>query len=242
MSIDIYANCSVFSATDESHVDRTEGSSCNRGPDEFPNKGAEVMKVFHCIAAIAAIGAFAILVQTQTRPGAPASSPQTRPAAGPANIAVIDSSAFSDDKNGITRVMNAIKLIETKFQPLRAELRGMRDRLTTMRSDLQKKQAIQDARITAQQADEADRLEIQIKRKAEDAQTSYQRESLAAIEPLQKDIGNALSVYAQAKGISLLIDVNRVPVLYAASNLDITKDFIAEYNRTHPATAAPARP
>lgn len=200
------------------------------------------MKVFRVIAAAAAVAAFAILVQTQTRPGAPASSPQSRPLGGPLNIAVIDSAAFSDDKNGIARVMNAMKQIEAKFLPLRTELRGMRDRLSTMRSDLQKKQAIQDPRITAKQADEADQLEIQIKRKAEDAQTSYQKESLAAIEPLQKDIGNALNVYAQAKGISLLIDVNRVPVLYAASNLDITKDFIAEYNRTHPATAAPARP
>jgi hypothetical protein len=38
----------------------------------------------------------------------------------------------------------------------------------------------------------------------------------------------------------LLIDANRVPILYAASQLDITKDFIADYNRTHPAGAAPA--
>ena len=192
------------------------------------------MNVFRVIAATAAIGAFAMLVQTQTRPGTPATAPQTRPAVGAVNIAVIDSAAFSADKTGIARVMNAMKQIEAKFLPLRTELRGMRDRLTAMRSDLQKKQAIQDARITAQQADQADQLEIQIKRKAEDAQTSYQKESLAALEPLQKDIGDALHAYAQAKGISLLIDVNRVPVIFAAPNLDITREFIAEYNRTHP--------
>src|SRR6185295_2834071 len=57
------------------------------------------------------------------------------------------------------------------------------------------------------------------------------------LDPLQKDIADALTAYAQAKGISLLIDLNRVPVIYAANNLDITKDFIAEYNRTHPAAA-----
>jgi outer membrane protein len=113
-----------------------------------------------------------------------------------------------------------------------------------MRADLQKKQAIQDAKITQQQAEEAERLDLQIKRKAEDAQASYQKESLAVLEPLQKDIGDALNTYAQQKGISLLIDVNRVPVIYAASNLDVTRDFIAEYNRSHPAAgaAAPARP
>src|SRR5215212_10152000 len=200
------------------------------------------MNVFRTIVAVVAFAAFAILAQTQTRPAAPATTPQTRPAAGPPNIAVIDSSAFGDDKNGIARVMTAMQQIEAKFQPLRNELRGMRDRLNTMRADIQKKQPIQDARMTAQQTEEANRLDVEIKRKAEDAQASYQKESLTLIEPLQKDIGEALSAYAQAKGISLLIDLNRVPVVYAANSLDITKEFIAEYNRTHPATAAPARP
>jgi Skp family chaperone for outer membrane proteins len=210
------------------------------------------MKVFRTIIAVTACATFAILAHAQTRPttpstAAPATAPQTRAAAaGPANIAVIDSSAFSDDKAGIARVMVAMRQIEAKFQPLRNELRGMRERLNTMRADIQKKQAIQDAKTTAQQSEAADQLDLQIKRKAEDAQASYQKESVALLDPLQKDIADALMAYAQAKGISLLIDLNRVPVIYAANNLDITKDFIAEYNRTHPAAAAapaaPARP
>ncbi|HJT67859.1 MAG TPA: OmpH family outer membrane protein [Pyrinomonadaceae bacterium] len=201
------------------------------------------MKVFRTIVAVIALATFAILAHTQTRPAAPnTAAPQTRPAAAPGNIAVIDSSAFSDDKNGIARVMVAMRQLETKFQPLRNELRGMRDRLNTMRADIQKKQAIQDARTTAAQSEEADKLDLQIKRKAEDAQASYQKESVALLDPLQKDIADALTAYAQAKGISLLFDLNRVPVIYAANNLDITKDFIAEYNRTHPAAATPAAP
>ena len=194
------------------------------------------MKVFRVVVIVAAIAlaAFTILAQTQTRP-----------AATPANIAIIDSSAFSDDKNGIARVMAAMQQIEAKFQPLRTELRGMRDRLAAMRSDLQKKRGVQDAATTARQSDEADQLEVQIKRKSEDAQASYQRETLTILDPLQKDIGTALTAYAQSRGISLLIDANRVPIVYAANNVDITKDFIAEYNRTHPAgpvSTAPARP
>jgi Skp family chaperone for outer membrane proteins len=192
------------------------------------------MKVFQLIVAVAAVAAFAILAHTQTRPAA----------GGPANVAIIDSSAFSDDKAGIARVMAAMQQIETKFQPLRTEIRGMRERLNTMKADIQKKRQVQDPKLTAQQTEEADRLEVQIKRKAEDAQTSYQKESLAVLDPLQKDIGTAMTAYAQSKGITLLIDANRVPIVYAAANLDITKEFIADYNRTHPAGAvpAPARP
>ena len=189
------------------------------------------MKVFRIIIAAAAFAAFTILAQTQTRP-APA----------PANIAVIDSAAFSAEKTGIARVMAVRQQVEAKFQPLRAELRGMRDRLNTMRADIEKKRLAQDVKLTQQQSEEADRLEIQIKRKAEDAQTSYQKESLAILDPLQKDIGTALTAYAQSKGITLLIDANRVPIVYAAENLDITRDFINDYNRTHPAGTAPAAP
>jgi Skp family chaperone for outer membrane proteins len=187
------------------------------------------MKVFRIIVATAAFAAFTILAQTQTRP-----------APTPTTVAIIDSSAFSDEKAGIARVMVAMQQIETRFTPLRTELRGMRERLSTMRSDIQKKRLIQDPKMTAQQTDEADRLEVQIKRKAEDAQASYQKESLAVLDPLQKEIGTSLVAYAKSKGITLLIDANRVPVVYAAEQLDITKDFIADYNRTHPAGAAPA--
>lgn len=201
------------------------------------------MKVFRTVVAVAAIAAITILAQTLLTLGA-SSAETVQPAAAPANIGIIDSSAFSDEKNGIGRVMAGMRQLDVKFEPLRAEIRGMRDRLNTMRADLQKKRGIQDARTTAQQADEADRLEVQIKRKQEDAQISYQKESRAVLEPLQADIANALTAYAQAKGITLVIDANRVPILYAASSLDITRDFITEYNRTHPAGAgpAPARP
>lgn len=192
------------------------------------------MKVFRISVAAIVFAAFAILAYTQTRPAANPAAPTTRPGAAPANIAVIDSAAFSNEKAGINRVMTAMKALEVKFQPLRTELRGMRDRLNTMRADIEKKRSIQDQRMTAQQIEEADRLEVQIKRKAEDAQASFQKESLSALEPLQKDIANALTAYSQTKGISLLIDLNRVPVIYAAPTLDITKEFIADYNRTHP--------
>ena len=198
------------------------------------------MKVFRISLAVLVFAAFAILAHTQTRPAANPAAPATRAAAAPANIAVIDSRAFSDEKAGIARVMNAMKALEAKFQPVRADLRTQGEKLKAMRADIEKKRSIQEQRITAQQIEAADQLELQIKRKAEDAQVSYQKESLAALEPLQKDIFDALNAYSQAKGISLLIDINRVPVIYAATSLNVTQDFIADYNRTHPAGAAPA--
>jgi Skp family chaperone for outer membrane proteins len=196
------------------------------------------MKVFRTLVAALAVAAFTILAQTLLTMGA--SSAETIPQAPPANVAIIDSSAFSNERTGIARVMNGMKALEVKFQPLRTEIRGMRERLNTMRADIQKKRATQDPRATAQQTEEAERLDVQIKRKQEDAQASFQRETQAILEPVQNDIAAALNAYAQSKGITLVLDANRVPIIYAASGIDITRAFIDDYNRKFPAAAAPA--
>jgi Skp family chaperone for outer membrane proteins len=200
------------------------------------------MKTFRLLLFMLAFATFMIAAHAQTRlvtTAAPKSGTLT-PAAAPASIAVIDSSAFTDEKTGIARLMSAVKKLDGTFEGRRNELKGMQARYDTLRSDLQKKQGIQAPDVTAKQADEAEQLQLQIKRKTEDAQADYQKQMSAVLEPLQQDIGGALKTYAQAKGIQLIIDVSRVPVAYIADGLDITKDFIAEYNRTHPAGAAPA--
>jgi Skp family chaperone for outer membrane proteins len=116
--------------------------------------------------------------------------------------------------------------------------------LSASPTDIQNKRQVQDPKITAQQTDQADKLELELKRRAEDAQAASNKEMESALSPLQQDIQNALGAYAKAHGIFLVIDAGRVPLVYADDSIDITKDFIADYNKTHPATrpAAPAKP
>jgi len=200
------------------------------------------MKPFRLLLFVLAFATFMIAANAQTRlvTNAAPKSGTLIPAAAPGAIAVIDSSAFTDEKTGIARLMSAVSKVDAAFEGRRNELKTMQTRYDTMRTDLQKKQPVQSPDVTAKQADEAEQLQLQIKRKTEDAQADYQKQMGAVLEPLQQDIGGALKSYAQAKGIQLIIDVSRVPVAYIADGLDITKDFIAEYNRTHPGGAAPA--
>jgi Skp family chaperone for outer membrane proteins len=203
------------------------------------------MKVFKLGVITFTFSVFILTLQAQARLMTNANlNPAIQPPAAASVIAVIDSGEFTDSKNGITRVINALNQLNVKYDPIQKEIRGMQDRLTAMRADIQKKQATQAANLTAQQADQAQNLELQIKRKAEDAQASYQKDMTTALTPLQGDIATALSAYAQKNGILVIIDASRVPLMYAHSSIDITKDFIADYNRTHPATGspAPARP
>jgi len=147
---------------------------------------------------------------------------------------------FADEKNGITRVSAALKQVEISFVGTNSELEKMTQRFQALRSDIEKKQATLSPAALAQLNEQAQQLQLEIKRKTEDAQANYQKRIAAVSAPLQAEIGSAIAAYAQAHGILIIIDVNRIPLVYANDSIDITKDFIAEYNRTHPATAAPA--
>jgi Skp family chaperone for outer membrane proteins len=176
------------------------------------------------------------------QPTAPASTLSSAPPSLTGKIAVIDSGAFTDEKAGINRVVNAMKGISQQFQPQSTELQGMQTRYNTLADEIQKTSAVADPKTLATKQDQLAQLKTDMERKAQDAQAAVEKRQREVLGPLQEDVYNALSAYAQQRGISLVIDMNRVPVLYAADSVDITRDFITEYNRTHPATTASAAP
>jgi Skp family chaperone for outer membrane proteins len=204
------------------------------------------MKVFRLVLAALIFGNLTVVVHAQTRAlthNASKPSNLSASSAPPSGIAIVDSGEFTDPKTGIQRVVAALGQLDVKNQGINKELKDMQTRLQTLRADIQNKRLVQDPKITAQQADQADKLEVELKRRAEDAQAASDKEMASALGPLQQDIQNALGAYAKAHGIFLVIDAGRVPLVYADDSIDITKDFIADYNKTHPATgpAAPAK-
>ena len=90
--------------------------------------------------------------------------------------------------------------------------------------------------------DQLEQLKKDIQRKGEDAQASYNRRREELFQPLQEEIGKALEVFAKARGITVIIDVAQVPLLYAADSIDITKAFITEFNSKNPVTASTTPP
>ncbi|MCA1628420.1 MAG: OmpH family outer membrane protein [Acidobacteria bacterium] len=217
------------------------------------------MKLFRLMSAaimLAALAALPTLAQA-TRPattGAPAAArpaaPTTAAPAGQAvttaaatgKIAVIDSRAFSDEKEGIARVANAIKSVYAQFQPMRTEVEGLQKRYEATVADIQKTKDIAAPAELQKKADEAERLKKEYERKAQDMQDNGQRRMAEVLGPLQEDVQRSLQAYAQQRGISIIIDAGTVPLVYVANGVDITREFIADYNRTKPATASAATP
>jgi Skp family chaperone for outer membrane proteins len=176
----------------------------------------------------------------QTPATTPSAPPQT--AAVPrARIAVIYSGAFQDEKEGITRFSATVTKLNAEFQPVQNELNQTAQRLNALQEEIKKMQ--QGATPATPQQIQAkitqfDEQKKAYERKGEDARLNYQRRRGELLLPLQEDVGKALDLFGKANGITMIIDGTQVPLVYAADAIDITKAFIADYNRKNPATAA----
>jgi len=209
------------------------------------------MKVIRATAAVAFFVALTVAsVSAQTRPAA-GSGTQPRPAATPgatapstvsvpdSKVALIDSSAFADEKQGIAKFVSALKRVNAEFQPRQTELQNLQQQIDKAKSDLQKAAPVQDAKVTQQQQDRIAVMETDFKRKGEDAQAAFNKRLEEVLGPIYEDIGKALDGFAKARGITLILDVTKVQGIVSASDaMDITRAFIAEFNSKNPATAS----
>ena len=201
------------------------------------------MKIFRAIAAVAffaAISAGTALAQTKptSSPATPAQT-QTSAALPEAKIAVIDSSAFGDEKQGIVRIVTAVKKLNAEFQPRQTELVNLQQQIDKATADLQKAAPVQDPKVSQQQQDRIEQMKKDLQRKGEDAQAAFNKRQDEVLSPILQDIGNALDAYAKARGITLILDMTKVQgILSFADSSDITKSFIADFNSKNPATAS----
>ena len=209
------------------------------------------MKVIRATAAVAFFVALMVAsVSAQTRPAA-GTGTQPRPAATPgaiapstvsvpdSKVALIDSSAFADEKQGIAKFVSALKRVNAEFQPRQTELQNLQQQIEKAKSDLVKAAPVQDAKVTQQQQDKIVQMETDFKRKGEDAQAAFNKRLEEVLGPIYEDIGKALDGFAKARGITLILDVTKVQgIVSAADAMDITRAFIAEFNSKNPATAS----
>ncbi len=174
-------------------------------------------------------------------PGPTTSAPAQTAAVPRSKIAVIYSGAFQDAKEGITRFAASVTKLNAEFQPLQNELNQTAQRLNTLQEEIKKMQqgatpaTPQQIQVKITQFDEQKKA---YERKGEDARLNYQKRRGELLVPLQEDVGKALDVFGKANGITMIIDGTQAPLVYAADTIDITKAFIADYNRRNPATAA----
>jgi Skp family chaperone for outer membrane proteins len=177
-------------------------------------------------------------VLAQTNPAATPPAPAAT--AGPipdSKIAMVYSAEFTDAKTGIARFGTIVNALNKEFEARKKELDALRLKVQQLNDEIEKTRNVADPKQTQQKMDLLEQLKKDSQRKSEDAQAAYEKRQQEILQPLQEDIAKALAAYSRGHGINVVIDGSRVPVVYAADSLDITRVFINEYNSKNPATA-----
>ena len=178
---------------------------------------------------------------------------QVPAATQPAKIVVINTAAF-DAKDGITKYSNAMTALENEFRPAQTEIEGLAKRYQTLLGEIENARKaganpavpIKPETIQAK-VDEAQGLEIQIKRKQEDGKSKLERRQQQVLGPVLADIGKAMDEFAKAKGYALILDAAKLEgagLILAVDlpKVDVTRDFITFYNARPATTATTATP
>ena len=185
----------------------------------------------------------------------PAGQPATPPAASaPASVptskvALINTEMFADEKQGIVRIVAAIKRVDAEFQAKKTELQQLQQRVQALTDEVSKVQNAPaavgvDQKALQAKVDSLEALKKEGQRKQEDAQTAYNKRMQEMLAPVYEDIGKSLDAFGKAQGITLLLDASKIApaILSAADASDVTRAFIAEFNSKFPATAAVTPP
>ncbi len=163
----------------------------------------------------------------------------------PAKIVLINTAAFSDDKAGITKLVNANNQIDKEFA---AQIKALQDEAAKIQSiageiaNLQKTNA--DYKVIAAKGEEGSTLERQFGYKKTDLETAINKRRQTVIGPISEDIGKALVEFGKKNGYTAIFDIVKMvdsgALLFLADNAEVTKEFVTFYN-TRSAVAATVR-
>jgi len=200
------------------------------------------MKIFRTIIAsafVAAISTASVYAQQQPSRPAATQTPVTTSNIPDSKIALLNSEAFADEKNGITKLVVAMKKVDGEFTPRKTALQTLQSQIEKATADLQKAAPVQDPKVTQQQNEKIEQMKKDFQRQGEDAQAAYQKRWEEILGPIQDEIGKALDAFAKAHGITLILDVTKFQGIVSASDsMDITAVFIREFNSKNPTTAS----
>lgn len=154
---------------------------------------------------------------------------------------------FLDEKTGINKFTTTLKKLNGEFQRQKDEITQMQTRATALDAEISKLRDAPagtpiDQRSLQGKIDQLEQLKKDIQRKAEDAQLAYNRRQQELFGPIEEEVRRGLEAFAKARGITVIIDAGRVPLLYADTSIDVTRAFIADFNAKNPVTAAATTP
>ena len=175
-------------------------------------------------------------------------------AAAPGKIGLVNINAFADEKAGIAKFRNALAALDIEFKVLNDALKAKSTKYQSLAAEIQKAQQAPPAGVPvketpatlAAKVEEAQNLEVEIKRMQEDGKRKYELRYPQVVGPVFNDILKALNEYAKKNGYAVILDgakLEQAEILLGFDDkYDVTNDFIVFYNARPAATATTATP
>lgn len=200
------------------------------------------MKLFKTalvILALTTLGGFAYGQQP---------TPTTTPPkpAGPlpkGKVAVINTGMFQEQ---VAEFKDKIESLNRQFEPRVKDIQSLADKITALETTLKSQSQVLAAARVAEMTENLDQMKREYQRKSEDLQAEAGRARDKAFEPITGKLGKFAEDYTAKRGIVMMIDIaNAVQsgtLVWFDPRSDVTKDFIAEYNKANPVTTAAPKP
>jgi Skp family chaperone for outer membrane proteins len=215
------------------------------------------MKRLILVHAVLMLISISVLGQprTQTVAPRPTPTPAPRPAATPAasiapvpdsRIALIDTTMFGDEKNGIWRYVDAAKSVQAEFKARTDELQSIQNRLNTLAAEIQTlmKAPVPDQKTIEAKRQQGQSLETEGKTKKDRLDEDVSKRYEQVIAPISSQIGAAMDVFARQRGITMTLDASKLlpAILTVVPATDLTQAFINDFNSKNPRTGSAPRP
>jgi Skp family chaperone for outer membrane proteins len=152
----------------------------------------------------------------------------------PKNV-LVNTSAFYDEKTGITRLVAAEKQLNADFAKDIKALQDDNAKIAAIASELEKQPvtAANQAALMAKK-EEGERLQRLFGFNKADLETKINKARETLIGPISFDIGKAISEFGKKNGYGAIFDASKLAesgvLLFVGDSTDVTKDFIAFYN------------
>jgi len=186
-----------------------------------------------CSAAFIVLASGLALAQQQST--APGNQPKPfNPALGP--LRVINMAAFG---TGIHELKAKIDQLNNEFATRYKEVQTLQDQITSLESEISTQRDSVRPEVISEKMDRLERLKRDYKRKAEDLETDAKKRWADVTGPVYQKIGDFLEKeYAPKRGVTMLIDISGArqtgSLAYIADGIEITDDFMNEYNKAYP--------
>ena len=189
--------------------------------------------------ALLALGVAATAQQTST--GAPQAGAPALLQKG--KVALVNTAAFQSE---LGEYKTRVEALNRQFEPRTKDVQSLVDKINALETTIKTQSQVLGAAKIAEMTEQVDSMKREYQRKYEDLQIEGKRAMEQLLSPLNQKVGKFLQDYTAKRGISILIDVANESeanfIVWADRRIDITRDFITEYNKANPVAGAPASP